>query len=267
MKLSPCPFFSIIIPTYNSAKTLDACLKSLEAQFCKDFEVVIIDGVSADHTMSIVDAYGVNSNNIIRVSEKDNGIYDAMNKGVQLAKGDCIYFLGSDDKIYKPDVLGKIKEAFTKDILIDVIYGNIVSTRFQGVYDGEFTKEKILHQNISHQAIFFKREILLKTGKFDLKYKSHADWDHNLRWFLSGNIKKKYIDLIIADYADGGFSSISGDTTFFKDINLKYLKYGHRVLSFSRKFLMWKNELKQALVKRQLGKVISVLLHSPFVVY
>jgi len=207
------PFFSIIIPTYNSEKTLKQCLESVVNQSFTNFEALIMDGVSTDKTLEIAE----NSNDYrIRIfSEKDKGIYDAMNKGIKLAKGEWLYFLGSDDELYNLDVLCKIYEYIEKSN-IDIIYGNVYSTLFGGIYDGVFTREKIENKNICHQAMFFNKKVFKKTGKFDLKYKAYADWDHNLKCFFSSRIKNMYVNEVIANYADGGYSSIFGDNEFAK---------------------------------------------------
>jgi hypothetical protein len=115
----------------------------------------------------------------------------------------------------------------------DVVYGNVTSPRFNGVYDGEFTYSKLAEQNICHQAIFLNKVVFKKIGKFNLRYKAHADWDHNIRWFFSSKVSKIFIDLIIASYADGGVSS-NGDSVFKKDINGILLKYGIGKLTNSK---------------------------------
>jgi len=155
-------------------------------------------------------------NNLKIISEKDDGIYDAMNKGVTKANGNWIYFMGSDDSFYTETVVEEISK-FNESLNSDVIYGDVFSTRFDGVYDGKFTYDKIMNKNICHQAIFFKKDIFKKTGNFNLRYKAHADWDHNIKWFFNKKIKQKYIDVIIANYADGGFSSLHGDEVFKKE--------------------------------------------------
>src|SRR5690606_10153742 len=102
------PLISIIIPTYNSAKTLRQALTSVVGQTYKKIEVLIIDGCSNDDTLVIVQSYAAEDSRLKWVTEPDNGIYDAMNKGIQLAKGEWLYFLGSDDKLHDEYVLEKI---------------------------------------------------------------------------------------------------------------------------------------------------------------
>ena len=100
--------FSIIIPTFNSEKTLDIALSSIVVQSYQNFEVLIIDGLSTDSTIDIAKKHQKVFPNIKIKSEKDNGIYDAMNKGIALAKGEWLYFMGSDDSLYNDDVLNQI---------------------------------------------------------------------------------------------------------------------------------------------------------------
>ena len=258
------PFFSIIIPTYNSAHTISVCLDSIMKQNFKDFEVVIVDGVSTDDTITIVQSYQHEDFKITYSSEKDQGIYDAMNKGIRIAKGEWLYFMGSDDKLFSTEVLQKIAEAFKEDDHLDVIYGNIFSKRFNGIYDGEFTNNKILSQNICHQAIFFSSTIFKSVGNFDVKFRSHADWDHNFRWFFSKKIKKKFINLVIADYADGGFSTVYADLLFLKQKHLKFLLSAHHILPFKQKYSLLKEEITQSLEQKKYKNAFALIIRSPY---
>ncbi|MEI7736809.1 MAG: glycosyltransferase family 2 protein [Ferruginibacter sp.] len=200
-------FFSIIIPTYNSAATIKACLESIILQSFNDWEVVIMDAASTDQTILLAETLG-NANKRIRIfSEKDAGIYDAMNKGIAKSKGQWLYFLGSDDRLFDASVLEQVKHFAEQEPEIAVLYGDVYSTRFNGRYAGPFTIDKLYRQNICHQAIFLKRTVFDITGEFKLQFKSWADYDNNIRWFLNKRLQKKYIDILVADYADGGFSS------------------------------------------------------------
>lgn len=225
------PFISIIIPTFNSQDTLLTCLESVLKQTFKDFEILILDNISKDNTLSIAKSF--NDCRIKIFSEADKGIYDAMNKGIDLANGDWIFFLGSDDCFYKNTVLEKLLnfKCFTKN---DVIYGNVISSRFNGKYAGEFTPEKLEFQNICHQAVFFNKKVFKIIGRFNLKYKAHADWDHNIRWFYNSKIKKKYVDIVVSNYADGGFSSIYTDELFIKNKNQIIFTAGKEFLTLSK---------------------------------
>lgn len=210
------PVFSIIIPTFNSGSTLSVALDSVFNQTFTDLEVLIMDGLSSDDTIKIVKNYKKKFNNIIIYSEKDEGIYDAMNKGTDLALGEWLCFLGSDDSLYESTTL----EQFLNNKQIEnneIVYGNVYSEYFNGSYDGMFTYSKLLNQNICHQAIFFRRSIFSKIGKYNLKYKAYADWHHNINWFFSSKISYTYIDQIIANFTYGGFSATYNDKAFKSD--------------------------------------------------
>lgn len=221
---------TIIIPTYNCEKTIGSALDSILRQSIKEVEILIVDGLSTDRTLEIVAQYQTNHSNIVVRSEKDEGIYDAMNKGIGLSKGDWLYFMGSDDTLFENTTLEKVASTISLN-KADLIYGNVYSTRFNGLYDGEFNCSKLALKNICHQAIFFDKTIFKKIGKFNLKYKAHADWDHNIRCFYSSKIKKKFVDITIANYADGGFSSRNFDEIFAKIRPYKCLYLGYNKLN------------------------------------
>lgn len=254
------PLVSIIIPTFNSAATLHLCLNSILDQTFKNLEVIIVDGCSKDETSKIVEEFKRQDPRIQWYSEHDNGIYHAMNKGIKKARGNWILFLGSDDTLYSIATLGELYELLDG---FDVVYGNVLSTRFNGIYDGEFTREKIVEKNICHQAILFKKEVFKKVGSFNLKYRSHADWDHNLKWFLSDKIKKKYVQIIISNYADGGFSSTNDDVFF----DIKYWKYSLLTkdkINFLDKLRIIRSEFKKAIDQKRRKDALMILLQVPY---
>jgi len=248
---------SIIIPTYNSDKTIRAALESVYMQEYQDYDVLIIDNNSSDNTVEIFKEYSLKYKNIQWYSEKDNGPYDAMNKGIKLAKGEWVYFLGSDDTLLNKNTLSKIfcSELVTNN---DVIYGNVISSRFNGRYNFEFDQEKIFATNICHQAVFFKRDIFKRTGFFNLKYKYHSDWDHNMKWILSPNIRSTYFEIDVAEYADGGYSSQTFDEVFAQDKMFNYLKYGISIFSFKKSIKLIFHIILIAIRQRDIKKIFSL---------
>src|ERR1700744_4382606 len=102
------PFFTIIIPTFNSEKTLQNALSSILSQNFTEFEILIVDGVSNDNTIKIVKENIEKDKRIRFISEKDNGIFDAMNKGIELSLGEWLYFLGSDDRLHNSSILRSV---------------------------------------------------------------------------------------------------------------------------------------------------------------
>jgi glycosyltransferase involved in cell wall biosynthesis len=260
------PLFTIIIPTYNAERTLKKALDSIKSQELLDYEVLIIDGISNDNTLNIIKEYAQKDSRFHWVSEKDKGIYDAMNKGINKATGEWIYFLGSDDYFYNNEVLKSIYQTI-KCGSYDVLYGNVFSTRFNGLYDGPFNKEKIFNKNICHQAIFFKRTVFKKIGKFKLAFKAQADWEHNMHWLLSKRIKSKYVDVVVANYADGGFSSIHGDEKFDDSKRLIYLKYANTLLSFNTKLTLFRDELYIKRKSKSIRGILQLFKHLPYVLF
>lgn len=243
------PLLSIIIPTFNSESTLSIALDSIVGQTFKNWEVVIIDGVSTDATLTIAEKYKRQFSSIKLLSEKDKGIYDAMNKGISLAKGEWLYFMGSDDSLFQSTTLEQfadLKELKNNEI----VYGNVYSTHFNGSYDGLFTYSKFINKNICHQAIFFRKSVFKKTGKYNLKYKAYADWNHNINWFFSSKISKVHIDQVIANFAYGGFSSVFDDTAFKTDKNFLLLSKGIGKLSVSELLSCCNNSIYYAKQER-----------------
>lgn len=253
------PVFSIIIPTLNSESLIKRSIESVLNQTFADFEILIMDGLSQDATLDIVENY--HDQRIKISSTKDRGIYDAMNKGIAQARGEWVYFLGSDDRLFSQETLASVKTQCFDNI--DVLYGNVFSMRFKGLYDGKFDEQKILKKNICHQAIFLRRSLFSKIGNFDLAYKAHADWDHNMRWLLTAGINHHYTDQVIAEYADGGFSSVSSDSLFKRERGLKYLLYSGYLLPVSKRIFLTLKEIKKSLAKGYFSLFFKIILHFP----
>jgi glycosyltransferase involved in cell wall biosynthesis len=205
------PKISIITPTYNAQKFINKSIQSVLDQTYANYEHIVVDGNSTDGTVSILKSYP----HLKWISERDAGIYDAMNKGVKLASGDWIYFLGADDKLYNSAVLQTISEKLIDTL--DFVYGNVWRAKTKSIYDGEFTKNKILIRNICHQAIFYKRSSFNEIGYFNLNYSVLADWEYNWRCFFNKKINVKYLPITVATYSDGGISTMLKDEKFQAD--------------------------------------------------
>lgn len=258
------PLITIIIPTYNAALTIKKCIGSIVNQSYKNIEVLVVDGVSGDDTISYMRDFEKEYSFIKIVSEVDKGIYDAMNKGIKLANGLWVYFLGSDDFLFNDMVLENVANVIANDNAVQVIYGKVYSERINGEYGAEFYQKKILKYNICHQAIFFRKDVFNIIGDYDLKYKAHADWDHNLKWVLNDRIKCKYSNLLIAWYADGGFSAKVGDKVFYRDLPLNYIRYGYSILSFRRKLSILVYQFFKSIKRLDFKKTKNVIQHFRF---
>jgi glycosyltransferase involved in cell wall biosynthesis len=206
---------TVIIPTYNSELLLEKCVESVQAQTFRDFEILFVDGASSDRTPSLIRELANTYQNIQWISEKDQGVYDAMNKGVSRARGRWLLFLGADDTLHSSTVLERVAPHLSETV--DFVYGNVVlANNAQGqegrIYDGEFSPLDLASRNICHQAIFYSRRIFSDFAGYNLRFKVFADWDLNLRVF--GKVRKKYIDVTIANFCDGGMSSSHADPEF-----------------------------------------------------
>lgn len=252
--------FSIIICAYNASKSLPAALDSILAQICDDYEVVVIDGTSTDGTRKIIEDYEKKFGGRLRwISEPDSGVYDAMNKGIDLARGEWIYFLGSDDLLYLNDILEKISKAVEKSDL-DVVYGNVKWGETENIYDGKFSALKLIQKNICHQAIFFKKSLFDKFGKYDAKYKVLADHVFNMQWFNDESVRRKYVELTIAKYNIDGQSSTScaPDKEFTKDRDKIIGKY------FPEEYANLIGQPEQNEKLRQIAQELEVMKASKF---
>lgn len=195
--MADIPKISIITPTLNSEAVLKECILSVARQTHPNKEHIIVDGKSTDRTLEIIKKYAEKYPHIRWISEEDKGIYEAMNKGIDLSEGEWLYFLGSDDIFYDKNVLeGLFAEKDFRNL--DIIYGNVKFKASGKIYDGQFTLSKLIESNICHQAIFHKKNIYKIIGKYETKYKGMADWVLNMQWFNDKKVRKKYFNKKIA---------------------------------------------------------------------
>jgi glycosyltransferase involved in cell wall biosynthesis len=209
------PFFSIIIPLYNSAETLPATLDSIAAQEFTDLELVCIDGASSDATLNMIGVFKIAHPGLpITVSsERDKGIYDAMNKGIAKAKGSWLYFMGGDDTFQSGLVLSEVYEVINQGDA-DLVHGNVTGAVSGNVYNDD-TPAKVLFRGIHHQGIFYKKQLFDYTGGYDLRFKIAADYHLTLKVFLNKAFKTQYADINIACFGEAGLSSQQYDWVFY----------------------------------------------------
>lgn len=206
---------SIIIPTYNSSKTLHACLKSIAEQTYQNFEVLVIDGVSTDETVEIACTYKGSIRNFTICSENDNGVYDAMNKGISKAQGEWLYFLGSDDLLFNSNTLTYIFDRNESELeQTDILYGNVIfkELNIHSNYHENFSIINFFHTNICHQSMFYRKTVFEKMGFYSLLYPVFSDWEFNTRCFFDRSLRIKYMSDIVAYFSMEGLSNHSTDT-------------------------------------------------------
>lgn len=240
--------------TYNAAASLAQTIVSIINQSYQNIEYILVDGTSTDDTLIIAQHYADQYDFIKIKSEPDDGIYDAMNKAQQMATGDFLIFLGSDDVFYSNTVI----EEFINQIkdINRVYYGDVFAKDTKEIWYGLFTTEKIILQNICHQAIFYPKNIY-KKFTYNLKYKLFSDWDYNMRvWSNNGPFIR--VELIVTLFAENG-ASINQDSLFFKDrIQLVRKNFGNRYL-----WLLKMQEMKRRLMgKADLRKIKGLLFNK-----
>jgi glycosyltransferase involved in cell wall biosynthesis len=203
---------SIITVCYNSAKTIEKCMKSVISQLNGRTEYLIIDGASTDDTLDIIGRY---KNRFMKViSEPDRGIYDAMNKGIINASGKWIWFINSDDYI-KDGLIAEILHCISVNSNADCIYGDMEYVRilegklYSEIKKGPNSLDQLKTQMIiGHPSTICKREPLIQIGMFDIKFKVAADWDLLLRLYNKG-YRFAYINQTLSSFYCGGISSES----------------------------------------------------------
>jgi len=212
------PRVSIVIPTWNSAAVLAHALESLATQTWRDFEVVISDGASTDATLAIAQGYTERLPALRIDSRKDSGVYDAINRGVTLARGAWFLVLGSDDRLHAADTLAQIAPHLAADGADRMVYGDVLvmdgPDRGQR-YAGPMPLKRLFARNICQQSIFYRRGLFDALGGFDARYRLYADWDFNLRAAFVA--PTRWVDLIVADYAATGMSSGATDETYLRE--------------------------------------------------
>lgn len=206
---------SIITVTYNSARTLRHTIESVIMQSYSDFEYIIIDGASTDGTLDIIKEYVPKFNGKLKyISEKDNGLYDAMNKGLRLCTGDIVGILNSDDFYTTTTILQRINEEM-QDPAIDAIYGDVHYVedcnlhKIVRYYSSKFFTPGMMRLGFipAHPSFYCRRECYERTGYFNTSYKVAADFEILLRLIYINRIKTKYIATDFVTMRTGGASS------------------------------------------------------------
>ena len=200
-----------------------------------------MDGVSTDDTVKVAQSY--NDSRIRIYSEPDRGVYDAMNKGIKKSKGEWLYFLGSDDWLLTSDVLQKVFSAGIDKY--DVVYGDVEAPQLDVMHKGEWSMSTI-NYNRCHQAIFYRRMVFERLGRYNLDYPIWADYALNLKWYFSSNISHKYLPVAIAHYSEGGLSNAGADTALVADYPYVLLMCARKRLCRNQKINLISESLKSA---------------------
>lgn len=204
---------TLITPTYNSSSTISDTLHSVNAQSYQKIEHIIVDGLSTDKTVEIV-RYDCPEYRTI-ISEKDKGLYDAMNKGIRVATGDIIGILNSDDFFTSPDVLEKVAQAFEEDETLDAVYGDIHFVRSDNLtqcvryYSSKIFSSWLMRLGFmpAHPSFYMRRSCYEQFGLYKTDYRICADFELLLRYIFVYHIKVRYLPVDFVTMRTGGAST------------------------------------------------------------
>lgn len=244
------PLFSIITVTYNAEKTLPATLESLSRQTCRLYEHILVDGGSSDSTVELCRNAALPGARII--SERDNGLYDAMNKGLGLAQGDYVMFLNAGDSLTSPDTLDLLARAIMDNDYPGIVYGQtrIVDSSRRVLGSRHLrAPEKLTLASfadgmvVCHQAFVVLRKL---TDSFNTSYRYSADYDWCIRC-LQRSKRNEYVDTDIVDYLFEGVTTANRRKSLIERFRIMCRYYGvlptlWRHLKFIPRFLNRRRE-------------------------
>jgi glycosyltransferase involved in cell wall biosynthesis len=242
---------SIITVSFNSEKTILKTILSVKKQSYKNIEHIFIDGLSNDNTVNIIKK-NMNKKTSILISEKDYGIYHAMNKGIKLSKGEIIFILNSDDTFYNKSIIDNIINIFKQNNKLDLIYGNLVFTKKNKIIRrwnaGKYTNGSFLKGwSPPHPSFIVKKNVYKKYGLFDLRYKYASDIEIMYRFLEKCKCKYQFFNKVLINMKVGGESNnslmrivkqnieiikILRKEENFKYIKFIYFKFKHRYKQF-----------------------------------
>lgn len=205
---------SIITTAYNSARTIADTIESVLRQTYQDIDYWIVDGQSTDNTIEIVRSYEcLFKGRLHWISEKDQGIYDAMNKGISHCTGDIVGILNSDDFFTSDDVIGKMVDAFADDI--DAVYGDVHFVRSDNLdkciryYSGRIFKPALVKYGFiaPHPSFYIRKTVIDQYGAYDAAYQISADFELIARLCYTHRIRTRYLHLDFVTMRVGGAST------------------------------------------------------------
>lgn len=215
---------SIITINRNNAEGLKKTLDSVANQTCKDFEHIIIDGASTDDSVEVIKNYEnsvlhsspVTHHQINWISEPDKGIYNAMNKGIRMAKSEYIQILNSGDCLAGDDVVEKMLAEVVRNCNPEIIYGNMIKNREDGRTVGkstdlELTMLQFYVATLNHDCAYIRKNLFDEYGMYDENLKIVSDWKWYIKAIVQGNVKPIYVNIDVSIFEIGGISSQNVD--------------------------------------------------------
>lgn len=201
------PLVSIITINLNNAKGLEKTIESIKSQNYKNFEYIVIDGASSDESVCII-RKNIDLINIW-ISEKDRGVYNAMNKGIKLSKGDYLLFLNSGDSFFENSSLYNLINVSNDN---DIVYGNLMNCKnnlnlYTSVYPNKLTFNHFFNDSLPHPASLIKKNLFDVFGHYDENYSIVSDWFFFIKVILIHNASYVHVNKIISYFELGGFSN------------------------------------------------------------
>ena len=206
------PRISVITVCYNSVATIDRAIASVRAQDWPNIEHIIIDGGSSDGTLAIIERHRAYVATI--VSEPDNGIYDAMNKGLERSTGDIVCFLNSDDYYASPEVLSQVAVRMCEEGL-DALMGDVAlfhaskpGRMVRRYRSGRFSPESLAWGWMpAHPALFLRRAVIQRVGRFKTNYRIAGDFEFIIRAFHGQKMHYRHLPEVLVNMQSGGAST------------------------------------------------------------
>ncbi len=196
------PFFSIAVVCLNAEDTIKQTIESILKQTCNDFEIVVKDGVSADNTLSNIP----NDEKIHVYSEKDTGIYDAMNQIVQYSSGKYIIYMNCGDLFADENVLDRVKTHIVNlEHTPAIVYGDYMRKEIYCKQPSQMTEFYLFRTPLNHQSMFFERSVFTEVGIYDVSMRIYADYELTLKAYMAGKFFS-HVDLLICKYMGDGVS-------------------------------------------------------------
>ncbi|AEH61486.1 glycosyl transferase family 2 [Methanosalsum zhilinae DSM 4017] len=225
------PVVSVITACLNSDQYIEDTIESVIKQTYPNIEYVIIDGGSTDNTLNIIKKY---DNQIANwISEPDNGVYDAMNKGIVHSTGEIIYFLNAGDYLYDNEIIEKIVNEFLDESVL-AVYGNVEVINYEknkkSIRGCKVTYNNLLYRRVCHQALFVRRSLFDEMGLFSTSFKLSSDHEFIIKCIKKYSDNFLYLDKIIAKYRDDGMSCKMMEKTKIED--LKIISSNYNIFKF-----------------------------------
>lgn len=207
---------SIITINRNNSTGLEKTMRSVASQSFKDFEYIVIDGASTDKSVDVVKKYESGFCHLKWISEPDNGIYNAMNKGLRMATGDYIQILNSGDCLASENITARMLEMLEKKGKPSMLYGNMVKcfpdghrTVDKSFCGGEITMLGMYSGTLNHDPVYVRRDLFEKYGYYDERLKIVSDWKWYMQALIFGEEKPQYVDLDVTLFDMTGISEVN----------------------------------------------------------